>query len=348
MVLTPALRNETDAAVRPSDRLTDRHGRRITDLRISITDRCNYKCVYCRTGNDGAVYAELSIAEYLRMARVFIALGIEKIRLTGGEPLLRRELPQLLRELSALRTLDGEPLDLALTTNGHLLEEMAEPLRAAGLSRITVSMDAVDADKFARITRVPGSYQRVLAGIRAAKRAGLDPVKVNCVLLRGFNEDQIVAFAKFSREEGVIVRFIEFMPLEEDRLWTPESVVSLREITTALNSFKLLVPLAPNAASETAVRYTFDDGVGEIGIIAPVTQAFCGHCSRVRLTSDGKIRTCLFSQTDHDLYGVLQRGGSDDDLAAFIRRTVDQKEARHHIGEPGFLKPSRSMVHIGG
>jgi cyclic pyranopterin phosphate synthase len=348
MVTVSALRENPDAAARSRERLTDRHGRRITDLRISITDRCNYKCVYCRTGTDGAVYAELPISDYLRMARVFVSLGIEKIRLTGGEPLLRRELPQLLRELSALRTLDGEPLDLALTTNGHLLEEMAEPLREAGLSRITVSMDAVDAEKFARITRVPGSCQRVLSGIRAAKRAGLDPVKVNCVLLRGFNEDQIVPFAHFSREEGVIVRFIEFMPLEEDRLWTPESVVSLREITTALNSFRPLVPLQPNAASETAVRYTFDDGLGEIGIIAPVTQAFCGQCSRVRLTSDGKIRTCLFSQSDHDLYGVLQRGGSDDDLAAFIRRTVDQKEARHHIGEPGFLKPSRSMVHIGG
>jgi cyclic pyranopterin phosphate synthase len=349
MATFSALRQNSDAAAARSDeRLTDRHGRRITDLRISITDRCNYKCVYCRTGNDGAVYAELAIAEYLRMARVFVALGIEKIRLTGGEPLLRRELPELLRELSTLRTLDGEPLDLAVTTNGHLLEGLAEPLRDAGLSRITVSMDAVDADKFARITRVPGSYQRVVAGIRAAKRAGLDPVKVNCVLLRGFNEDQVVAFARFSREEGVIVRFIEFMPLEEDRLWTPESVVSLREITTGLNGFRPLVRLAPNVASETAVRYTFDDGLGEIGIIAPVTQAFCGHCSRVRLTSDGKIRTCLFSQTEHDLYGVLQRGGSDEDLAAFIRRTVDQKEARHHIGEPGFLKPSRSMVHIGG
>ena len=348
MLTVPALRENPDDAARPWQRLTDRHGRRITDLRISITDRCNYKCVYCRTGNDGAAYAELPIADYLRIARVFVSLGIEKIRLTGGEPLLRRELPELLRQLRALRTLDGEPLDLALTTNGHLLEEMAEPLRDAGLSRITVSMDAVDADKFARITRVPGSYHRVLGGIRAAKRAGLDPVKVNCVLLRGFNEDQIVEFARFSRDEGVIVRFIEFMPLEEDRLWTPESVVPLREITAALSAFRPLVPLAPNAASETAVRFTFDDGLGEIGIIAPVTQAFCGHCSRVRLTSDGKIRTCLFSQSDHDLYGVLQRGGSDDDLAAFIRRTVDQKEARHHIGEPGFLKPSRSMVHIGG
>jgi GTP 3',8-cyclase len=328
--------------------LQDRHGRAITDLRISITDRCNYKCVYCRTGNEGAVYAELPIADYLRIARVFVELGIEKIRLTGGEPLLRRGLLDLIQELSRMRTRTGAALDLALTTNGHLLEEMAVPLRDAGLTRITVSMDAVDPQKFARITRVPGSFQRVLRGVRAAKKAGLEPVKVNCVLLRGFNEDQIVPFAQFSRDEGVIVRFIEFMPLEEDRVWTPKTVVPLEEIVAELRGFRPLVPLEPNAASETAVRFTFDDGVGEIGIIAPVTHAFCGHCSRVRLTSDGKIRTCLFSQTDHDLYGILQRGGSDADLAAFIRRTVDQKEARHHIGEPGFLKPSRSMVHIGG
>jgi cyclic pyranopterin phosphate synthase len=337
-----------NAAAGKAERLIDKHGRAITDLRISVTDRCNYKCVYCRTGNEGAVYAELPIADYLRMARVFVSLGIEKIRLTGGEPLLRRGLTELIRELSGLRTLDGANLDLALTTNGHLLVKMAGPLRDAGLSRITVSMDAVDAEKFARITRVPGSYERVLKGIRAAKAAGLAPVKVNCVLLRGFNEDQIAAFAQFSREEGVIVRFIEFMPLEEDRLWTPESVVSLREIIDGLRSFRPIVRMAPNAASETAVRYTFDDGVGEVGIIAPVTQAFCGHCSRVRLTSDGKIRTCLFSQSDHDLYGVMQRGGSDEEMVQFIRRTVEQKEARHHIGEPGFLKPSRSMVHIGG
>jgi cyclic pyranopterin phosphate synthase len=328
--------------------LRDSHGRAITDLRISITDRCNYKCVYCRTGNEGAVYAELSIADYLRMARVFVDLGIEKVRLTGGEPLLRQGLLELVRELSQLRTLRGAPLDLALTTNGHLLEEKAAPLREAGLTRVTVSMDAVDAEKFARITRVPGSYQRVLRGLRAAKRAGLEPVKVNCVLLRGFNEDQIVPFAEFSRSEGVIVRFIEFMPLEEGRTWTADTVVGIGEIVNALRSFRPLVPLDPNAASETAVRYTFDDGVGEIGIIAPVTQAFCGACSRVRLTSDGKIRTCLFSQMEHDLYGVLHRGGDDDEMAAFVRHTVDQKESRHHIGEPGFLKPSRSMVHIGG
>src|SRR5579875_894166 len=268
-------------------RLTDKFGRAITDLRVSITDRCNYKCVYCRTGNDGAVYSELPIEDYLRIARVFVSLGVEKIRLTGGEPLLRRGLTDLVRELSRLRTVDGAPLDLALTTNGHLLEELAEPLRDAGLTRITVSMDAVDAEKFARITRVPGSYERVLRGVRAALRAGLAPVKVNCVLLRGFNEDQIAAFARFSRDEGVIVRFIEFMPLEEDRVWTPEAVVRLEEILEALGRFQPVVPLAANSASETALRYTFADGVGEIGIIAPVSHPFCRHCSRVRITSDG-------------------------------------------------------------
>ncbi len=253
-----------------------------------------------------------------------------------------------LAELAHQLAGNPKPLDLAITTNGHLLAEMAAPLARAGLSRITVSMDAVDSATFARITRVPGSFEKVLAGVRAAQRAGLGPVKVNCVLLRGFNDDQIVPFARFSRDEGVIVRFIEFMPLEEDRLWTPEVVVPLEEVVSKLNSFRPLVPLPANNPGETARRYTFDDGVGEIGIIAPVSQAFCGACSRIRLTSDGKIRTCLFSHFDHDLYGVLARGGSDEDLAAFIQKTVETKEARHHIGEPGFLKPSRSMVHIGG
>jgi cyclic pyranopterin phosphate synthase len=343
----------------PATRLRDRFGRAITDLRISVTDRCNYKCVYCRTGEQGAQYAELSIADYLRMTRAFVTLGIEKVRLTGGEPLLRAGLVEMIRELATCRTAfaaDGQPLaagaghalDIALTTNGHLLEDLAQPLKDAGLHRITVSMDAVDRAKFARITRVEDGYDRVLAGIRAAKRAGLEPVKVNCVLLRGFNEDQIVPFAKFSREEGVVVRFIEFMPLEEDRRWSPEVVVRLEEILAALNTFRPVVALPPLALSETARRYTFDDGAGEIGIIAPVSHPFCGHCSRVRLTSDGKIRTCLFSQFDHDLYGVLRRGGSDADLMATIQRVVAHKEERHHIGEPGFLKPSRSMVHIGG
>lgn len=337
-----------EAPQQPTILLHDSHGRAITDLRVSITDRCNYRCVYCRTGNEGAQYAELPIADYLRLIRVFVGLGIQKVRLTGGEPLLRRGLTDLLRELATLRTPSGEKLDLALTTNGHLLADKAAELKRAGLSRITVSMDAVDAATFERITRVPGSFSHVLRGIRAAQAAGLAPVKVNCVLLRGFNDDQIPLFARFAREEGVIVRFIEFMPLEEGRLWTRESVVPIHEVIAKLKTVRPVVRLDPNTPSETAVRYTFDDGLGEIGIIAPVSQPFCGQCSRVRLTSDGKIRTCLFSQFDHDLFGVMRRGGSDNDLAVFIRRTVDQKEARHHIGEPGFLKPSRSMVHIGG
>jgi cyclic pyranopterin phosphate synthase len=328
--------------------LTDSHGRVIHDLRVSITDRCNYKCVYCRTGEAGAQYPELSIEVYLRLIKVFVDLGITKVRLTGGEPLLCRGLIELVRELARLRTLDGEPLDLALTTNGHLLDSLAEPLKAAGLNRVTVSMDAVDAPTFERITRVPGSFEAVLRGIRAARSAGLTPLKINCVLLRGFNDSQIEAFAQFAREENVAVRFIEFMPLEEGRLWSPEIVVSLKEIVARISRVLPLVELPPREASETARRYTFADGVGEIGIIAPVTQAFCGACSRVRLTSDGMIRTCLFSQVEHDLYGRLRAGASDAELRDYIFRTIEDKEARHHIGEPGFLKPSRSMVHIGG
>lgn len=335
------------AEVGHGTRLRDKHGRAITDLRIAITDRCNYKCVYCRTGNQGALYAELPIADYLRMARVFTSLGITKVRITGGEPLLRHGVLELVQELSRLRTLDGESLDIAITTNGHLLAEMVQSLKDAGLRRVTVSMDAVDGERFARITRVPNGFEAVLAGVRASRRVGLDPVKVNCVLLRGFNDDQIPAFGKFAREEGVVVRFIEFMPLEEDRVWSPEIVVRLEEILARMAEFRPLVEI-PHQASETARRYRFDDGQGEIGIIAPVSHPFCGHCSRVRLTSDGKIRTCLFSVFDHDLAGVLRRGGSDDDLAAFIRGAIQRKEARHHIGEPDFVPASRTMVHIGG
>jgi cyclic pyranopterin phosphate synthase len=338
----------TSAPVRSTARLTDSHGRVIHDLRVSITDRCNYKCVYCRTGEMGAQYPELGIDEYLRLIKLFVGLGITKVRLTGGEPLLRRGLLDMVRELARLRTIDGEPLDLALTTNGHLLDTLAKPLKDAGLHRVTVSMDAVDAPTFERITRVPGSFHAVLGGIRAAREAGLTPLKINCVLLRGFNDDQIESFARFARDENVVVRFIEFMPLEEGRLWTPEIVVPLKEIVDRIGRVLPLRELAPREASETARRYGFADGVGEIGIIAPVSQAFCGACSRVRLTSDGKIRTCLFSQVEHDLYGRMRAGAGDPELRDYIQRTVDQKEARHHIGEPGFLKPSRSMVHIGG
>jgi cyclic pyranopterin phosphate synthase len=331
--------------------LTDKFGRAITDLRISITDRCNYKCVYCRTGNEGALYGDLPFEDYLRMARVLVGMGVTKIRLTGGEPLLRKGVVEFVRDLSQLRTPNGsnsvEPLDIALTTNGHLLADLAQPLKAAGLNRVTVSMDAVDPDRFTRITRVPGGYDHVLAGIRAARRAGLWPLKVNCVLMRGFNEDQIIPFGMFAREEGVIVRFIEFMPLEEDRTWTPATVVTLDEILARMAEYRPLVEI-PHARSETARRYRFDDGIGEIGIIAPVSHPFCGHCSRIRITSDGKIRTCLFSAWDHDLHAQMQRGASDEELEEFIRSVIQKKEERHHIGEPDFVPASRTMVHIGG
>ncbi|MBV9573387.1 MAG: GTP 3',8-cyclase MoaA [Acidobacteriales bacterium] len=327
--------------------LTDKFGRAITDLRISITDRCNYKCIYCRTGNDGAIYGDLPFPEYLRMARVLCGMGISKVRITGGEPLLRKGVIDFVRSLAELRNTQGEPLDLAVTTNGDLLAEMAQPLKDAGLNRVTVSMDAVDPDRFARITRVANGYHNVLAGIRAARSAGLWPIKVNCVLMRGFNEDQIIPFAMFAREEGVVVRFIEFMPLEEERVWAPDTVVPLDEIVARINEYRRLVEI-PHQRSETARRYRFEDGIGEMGIIAPVSHPFCGRCSRIRITSDGKIRTCLFSAWDHDLYGQMQRGASDAELSAFIRDVVQRKEERHHIGEPDFVPASRTMVHIGG
>ena len=327
--------------------LSDKFGRAIRDVRISVTNRCNYKGVYCRTGNEGALYGDLPFSDYLRMARVLTGLGIEKVRITGGEPLLRKGVVDFVRELAKLRTINGDKLDIALTTNGDLLAEMAQPLKDAGLSRVTVSMDAVDPERFARITRVPHGFHNVLAGIRASRRVGLWPVKVNCVLMRGFNEDQVVPFGKFAREEAVVVRFIEFMPLEEDRVWSPATVVMLDEILQRMAEFMPLVEM-PHARSETARRYRFVDGIGEIGIIAPVSYPFCGQCSRIRITSDGKVRTCLFSVWDHDLYGQMRRGASDDELAEFIRHVVQKKEERHHIGEPDFVPASRTMVHIGG
>lgn len=349
-VLLPPFSLEGVGRAARTERLTDKFGRAITDLRLSVTDRCNFRCVYCRTGNGGETLGELPLHEFSRLLRLFVSLGVEKVRFTGGEPLLRRGLLDLIRETARLRPtfLPDVAMDLALTTNGHLLAPMVRDLKAAGLNRVTVSMDAVDPATFARITRVPNSFERVRDGIRAAQDAGLGPVKVNAVLLRGFNEDQVEAFAEFSRQEDVIVRFIEFMPLEEDRVWSPDVVVRLPEILERLNRVRPVVALPANHLSETARRYTFDDGRGEIGIIAPVSHPFCGHCSRVRLTSDGKVRTCLFSQSDHDLIGPMRRGATDAAMHERIWQIVQQKEARHHIGEPGFEKPSRSMVQIGG
>jgi len=328
-------------------RLLDKHGRNITDLRISVTDRCNYKCVYCRTGREGAQFPDLPLSDYLRMAQVFVSLGITKVRITGGEPLLRAGLVDFVGELSQVKTLDGAPLETAVTTNGHLLAEMAEPLKAAGLTRVTVSMDAVDPVRFSRITRVQAGFEAVLSGIRAARQAGLNPVKVNCVLLRGFNDDQIVEFARFARAEGVVVRFIEFMPLEEDRMWSPEVVVTMDEVLAKIASAHPVREIQ-HGESETARRFVFEDGGGEIGMIAPVSRPFCGHCSRVRVTSDGKLRTCLFSVVEHDLAGLMRSGANDLALRAFISEAVMNKEEGHRIGQPDFVPASRTMVHIGG
>ncbi|MHB8734091.1 MAG: GTP 3',8-cyclase MoaA [Terriglobales bacterium] len=323
--------------------MRDSYGRPINDLRISVTDRCNYRCVYCRAGEGGETTEPVAWDDFLRLARIFVGLGIRKIRLTGGEPLLRPGLVEFVRELSGLGL-----SDLALTTNGHLLAKMAAPLRAAGLHRVTVSLDSVHADKFARITRVSHGFTHVLAGIQAAQEAGFQRLKINVVLLRGFNEDEVEEFAAFAREHDVVVRFIEFMPLEEDRVWSPEVVVTLREIVQRIERLYPLEQIA-HAPSETARRYRFKDGApGEIGVIAPVSLPFCGACSRIRLTADGKIRTCLFSVREWDLAGRLRNGADDAELAAYIEVAVRGKEQRHHIGEPGFVKPSRTMVHIGG
>jgi cyclic pyranopterin phosphate synthase len=346
-----------DSPATTAPALHDAHGRVIRDLRLSVTDRCNYRCLYCRTGDTPAGgFRELEPRESERIVELFVGLGIEKVRFTGGEPLLFRGLLDLVRFSAHLETPSGSKLDLALTTNGHLLAEMARDLKAAGLSRVTISLDAVEPEAFARIARVPASaFERVRNGIRAAQDAGLGPVKINCVLLRGYNDDQIEAFAELARSEDLIVRFIEFMPLEEPGAldgagsgWTANAVVPMAELLERLRRVAELVELPPNHPAETARRFGFADGRGEIGVIAPVSNPFCGQCSRIRVTADGKIRTCLFSVVDHDLLGRMRRGMADEDLREWIGSVVERKEARHHIGEPGFLKPARAMVQIGG
>ncbi len=324
--------------------LRDSFGRAIVDLRISVTDRCNYRCIYCRSGESSTAAAhELSWPEWRRLAEVFHALGIRKLRITGGEPLLRPGLEEFLASIADLGW-----ADLALTTNGDKLAGRAEALRRAGLRRVTISLDSVEPEKFARITRVNGGLKRVLAGIEAAQAAGLEPVKINAVLLRGYNDDEIEAFAGFARQHRVVVRFIEFMPLEEGRLWTPEIVVPMTEILQRLERRYPLRELT-RGISDTACRYGFADGAaGEIGIIAPVSRPFCGHCSRIRMTADGQLRTCLFSLREWDLRARLRAGASDRQLREAILRAVAHKEERHHIGEPGFQRPARTMVHIGG
>jgi GTP 3',8-cyclase len=325
--------------------LSDKFGRQITDLRISVTDRCNFRCVYCRSAdpeNYQAMEKILSWDELERLARILVGMGIRKVRITGGEPLLR---PGVEDFISRLRDIGVQ--DLSMTTNGHLLAERCERLLAAGLHRINISLDSLDPLKFEKITRTH-SYDTVMRGIDVAQKTRLAPVKINAVLVRGFNEDEVEAFAAFARDRGVIMRFIEFMPLDADRHWSRESMVPAAEIYERIHAQWPLVQIA-HEKSETARKYRFADGApGEIGLIAPVTQPFCGHCSRIRLTADGKLRTCLFSKDDRDLRGLLRGDAADSEIAARIEEIVMEKEAGHRINEPGFLQPARTMVFIGG
>ena len=271
--------------------LTDKFGRQITDLRVSVTDRCNFRCVYCRSAKpEGSSDAGLlEWDEYARLVRVMLGMGIRKVRVTGGEPMVRAGVVEFVAQLKAL----GVP-DLSMTTNGFLLAEKCEALVAAGLDRINISLDSLDPEKFAKITRTE-SFAQVMAGIEAAQATRLRPVKVNAVLVRGVNDDEVEAFAEFAREKDLTMRFIEYMPLDADRSWTRDQVVTAAEIQRRISARWPLMPVV-HERSETARRFRFVDGAGgEIGLIAPVSQPFCGHCSRIRLTADGKLRTCLFS-----------------------------------------------------
>jgi len=325
--------------------LQDKFGRQITDLRISVTDRCNFRCIYCRSA-DPENYQEhdkiLSWAELERLGRVFHDLGIRKVRVTGGEPLARPGVEDFIARMH-----ETGFADLSMTTNGHQLSERCDRLIAAGLKRINISLDSLDPIKFEKITRTK-TFASVMAGIDAAQKSRLGPAKINAVLVRGFNDREVESFGAFARERGVIMRFIEFMPLDADRHWSRELMVPAAEIHARIHARWPLVQI-PHEASETARKYRFADGApGEIGLIAPVTQPFCGHCSRIRLTADGKLRTCLFSKEDHDLRGLLRETANDDELAIFIRSVVNEKEKGHRINEPDFMAPSRTMVFIGG
>jgi cyclic pyranopterin phosphate synthase len=327
--------------------LRDKFGRDIHDLRISVTDRCNFRCVYCKAADPKNYHPHRDLLdwdEFERVVRVLADLGIRKVRVTGGEPLLREGVVDF---IARLRRIEGLK-DIAVTTNGFLLAEQARALVAAGLDRVNVSLDSVDPAKFARITRTPASYGKVMAGIEAASEAGLAPVKVNIVLVRGFNDDEIVEFARLARERDVIVRFIEFMPLDADHAWSREQVVTAREIVEKIHPVFPLEEIPRRSPSETALRYRFADGRGELGIVAPVSIPFCGQCSRLRLTADGKVRTCLFSLREHDVRHLVRNGASDADLARFFERLVHHKEPGHKINEPDFVQPKRTMVYIGG
>lgn len=328
--------------------LRDAYNRTIRDLRVSLTDRCNFRCFYCLPNGEPAMARRetlLTFEEIEYAADVFVSLGVEKIRLTGGEPLIRRDVPVLVEKLARLKP---ALKDIALTTNGFDLPRHAAALKSAGLDRVTLSLDSLDEANFADITGVD-ALAKVMDAIGAAKLHGFEPVKLNAVIVRGRNDHEMVDFARFAREKNVAMRFIEFMPLDSGHEWDRSMVVSGREMFEAIDKVFPLERVGDSRGSETAWKYRFADGApGEIGIIAPVTEMFCGQCSRIRLTADGQIRTCLFSTKEHDLRSRLRSGASRAEIVEFVEAAVLQKEPRHHINDPDFEPASRTMSFIGG
>ncbi len=330
--------------------LVDPFGRTVRDLRISITDRCNFRCTYCMP-SEGMQWLPredlLSFEEIERLARVFVSrFDVDGIRLTGGEPTVRARLPVLVEKLAALRRTDGTKPNLSITTNGATFGLLAHELRAAGLDRVNISLDSLQRDRFLAMTR-RDELHRVLDGIAAAQDAGFEPVKLNVVLQRGVNDDEIVDFADFGRQRGVHVRFIEFMPLDASGAWRATDVVSQDEIVAAISAVHPLEPVLGRGAAP-ADRWRYADGAGDVGVIPSVTKPFCGDCDRVRLTAEGQFRTCLFETREFDLRAILRGGGSDDDVASEIERAVGSKWAGHAIGRVNFIRPNRSMSQIGG
>jgi cyclic pyranopterin phosphate synthase len=325
--------------------LRDSWGREIKSLRVSVTDKCNFRCRYCMPA-EGLEWLDrtevLSFEEIARLVRVLARMGVDEVRLTGGEPLVRRDLPVLVEMLA--RTPDVR--DLSLTTNGVLLDRFAEPLVDAGLRRLNVSLDSLSHVRFAEITR-RDALDAVLRGLEEAERyPELRPIKVNCVAVKGFTETEVPALAGLARRKPYVVRFIEFMPLDADAHWSMDQVVPADETLAAIDA---VYPLAPVAhGPEPAARYRYLDGRGEIGVIPSVTKPFCGDCDRIRITAEGKLRTCLFALDEHDLRAILRNGGSDDDLARAIEAAVGTKWAGHRIGQVSFVRPPRSMSQIGG
>jgi cyclic pyranopterin phosphate synthase len=326
--------------------LEDGHGRLIGDVRISVIDRCNFRCQYCMPA-EGLPWIDradlLTFEEIERVVRILSGMGVGDVRLTGGEPLVRRELWRLVGMLKAI----DEVEEISLTTNGYLLERQAESLVRAGVDRFNVSIDSLQRDRFFEQTR-RDSLPQVLRGIEALARfPEAHPIKVNAVAIRGFTEQEILPFARFAREQPYEIRFIEFMPLDGDRNWKADDVLTGREIRDAIHAAYPLEP-EPREPSATARTYRFADGRGRIGFINPVSEPFCGDCNRIRLTADGKLRTCLFSLNETDLRGPMREGASDAELERVVREAVWRKELKHHVGEPGFIQPARSMSAIGG